>query len=128
MPDALSAHDQHSAIAYILFVLTALTGSAAISNDNLQDLKTGQLVGASPWKQEVVLLVGCVVGALVIPPVLNVLYQAYGFGSTLPRPDMDPSRALAAPQPALMADIARGILLRNLDWTMILIGAAIGVA
>lgn len=128
VPDALSAHDQHSAIAYVLFVLTALTGSAAISNDNLQDLKTGQLVGASPWKQEVVLLIGCVVGALVIPPVLNVLYQAYGFGGTLPRPDMDPSRALAAPQPALMADIARGILLRNLDWTMILIGAAIGVA
>jgi len=127
VPEALSAHDQHSAIAYILFVLTALTGSAAISNDNLQDLKTGQLVGASPWKQEIVLLVGCVVGALVIPPVLNVLYQAYGFGSSLPRPGMDPSHALAAPQPALMADIARGILLRNLDWTMILIGAFVGM-
>lgn len=128
VPDALSAHDQHIAIAYILFVLTALTGSAAISNDNLQDLKTGQLVGASPWKQEVVLLVGCVVGALIIPPVLNVLYQAYGFVGTLPRADMDPTRALAAPQPALMVDLARGILLHNLDWTMILVGAAIGAA
>ncbi|GBQ87504.1 OPT family oligopeptide transporter [Asaia krungthepensis] len=128
VPDAMTAHDQHVAIAYVLFVLTALTGSAAISNDNLQDLKTGQIVGASPWKQEVVLLIGCVVGALVIPPVLNVLYQAYGFVGTLPRPGMDPSRALAAPQPALMVDIARGILLHDLDWTMILIGAAIGVA
>ena len=128
VPDALSAHEQHIAIAYIMFVLTALTGSAAISNDNLQDLKTGQLVGASPWKQEVVLLIGCVVGALVIPPVLNILYQAYGFAGALPRADMDPARALAAPQPALMVDIARGILLRNLDWSMILIGAGIGVA
>lgn len=128
VPQALSAHEQHIAIAYILFVLTALTGSAAISNDNLQDLKTGQLVGASPWKQEIVLLVGCVVGAAVIPPVLNILYQAYGFAGSLPRTDMDPARALAAPQPALMVDIARGILLHNLDWTMILIGAAIGAA
>lgn len=128
VPNAMTAHEQHIAIAYVLFVLTALTGSAAISNDNLQDLKTGQLVGASPWKQEIVLLIGCVVGALVIPPVLNVLYQAYGFVGTLPRPDMDPSRALAAPQPALMVDIAHGILLHNLDWSMILTGAAIGVA
>nr|WP_306301831.1 oligopeptide transporter, OPT family [Asaia astilbis] len=128
VPDALSAHEQHGAIAFILFVLTALTGSAAISNDNLQDLKTGQLVGATPWKQEIVLLIGCVIGAFVIPPVLNVLYQAYGFAGALPRPNMDPSRALAAPQPALMVDIAHGILLHNLDWTMILIGVGIGCA
>lgn len=127
VPDSMTESGQHGAIAFILFVLTALTGSAAISNDNLQDLKTGQLVGATPWKQEVVLLVGCVAGALVIPPVLNVLYNAYGFVGAMPRPSMDVSRALPAPQPGLMVDIARGILRHDLDWTMILVGAALGM-
>ncbi|WP_042058162.1 OPT family oligopeptide transporter [Acidomonas methanolica] len=127
LPPAFAAQDQKLAIAFGLFVLTALTASAAISNDNLQDLKTGQLVGASPWRQELALLIGCVVGAVVIPPVLNVLYQAYGFVGTLPRPGMDATRALAAPQPALMAAIAEGILLGGLDWPMILIGAALGL-
>lgn len=127
LPPVFSAENQKVAIAFALFVLTALTASAAISNDNLQDLKTGQLVGASPWRQEVVLLIGCVVGAVVIPPVLNILYQAYGFVGAMPRPDMDPTRALAAPQPALMAAIAQGILLHRLDWGMIVIGAGLGV-
>ncbi|AQS87672.1 oligopeptide transporter membrane spanning protein [Neoasaia chiangmaiensis NBRC 101099] len=128
LPAAFSADQQKTAIAFALFVLTALTASAAISNDNLQDLKTGQMVGASPWRQEVGLLIGCVVGAVVIPPVLNVLYQAYGFVGSMPHPGMDPARALAAPQPALMAALAQGILLHRLDWEMILIGAGLGVA
>jgi len=68
------------------------------------------------------------VGAVVIPPVLNVLYQAYGFVGAMPHPGMDPARALAAPQPALMAALAQGILLHRLDWEMILIGAGLGVA
>ncbi|WP_367160201.1 oligopeptide transporter, OPT family [Kozakia baliensis] len=127
LPEAFSADQQRIAIAFSLFVLTALTASAAISNDNLQDLKTGQLVGASPWKQEVALLIGCLVGAVVIPPILNILYQAYGFVGALPHPGMDPARALAAPQPALMAAISQGILLHQLDWEMILIGAGLGV-
>ena len=58
---------------------------------------------------QVALLLGCVVGALVIAPVLNLLYEAYGFPGALPRPDMDPSQALAAPQAALMTTIAQGI-------------------
>lgn len=127
VPVQLSSGQQRVAIAFALFVLTALTASAAISNDNLQDLKTGQLVGASPWKQETALLIGCIVGAVVIPPILNVLYQAYGFVGALPRPDMDPSRALAAPQPALMVAIAQGIMLHKLDWEMIVIGVGLGV-
>ncbi|KXV79833.1 peptide transporter, partial [Gluconobacter japonicus] len=94
---------------------------------NLQDLKTGQLVGAAPWKQEVALLIGCAVGAIVIPWVLQTLYQAYGFVGAMPREGMDPTRALAAPQPALMAAIAKGILTHDLDWLMLEIGAAIGI-
>ncbi|QDH16292.1 OPT family oligopeptide transporter [Swingsia samuiensis] len=113
-------------IAFGLFVLSAITASAAVSNDNLQDLKTGQLVGATPWKQEVALLIGCIIGALVIPWVLQVLYQAYGFVGAMPHAGMHPEHALAAPQPALMAAIASGILSHNLDWSMLEIGACLG--
>ncbi|MFT9450249.1 OPT family oligopeptide transporter [Gluconobacter japonicus] len=123
----LSLEQRPMVIAFGLFVLSAITASAAVSNDNLQDLKTGQLVGAAPWKQEVALLIGCAVGAVVIPWVLQTLYQAYGFVGAMPREGMDPTRALAAPQPALMAAIAKGILTHDLDWLMLEIGAAIGI-
>lgn len=100
---------------------------AAIANDNLQDLKTGQLVGATPWRQQVALLVGCVVGALIIPPVLNLLYNAYGFTGALPRAGMDAAQALAAPQATLMTAIATGIFTRELNWTMLGVGVALGI-
>lgn len=117
---------QHFAIAFCLYALTAVTASAAIANDNLQDLKTGRLVGATPWKQEAALLIGCISGAIVIPPVLNVLYQTYGFVGAMPHAGMDASQALAAPQPALILMITSGIFLHQLDWTMLLIGAGAG--
>ncbi|EHH68673.1 OPT family oligopeptide transporter [Gluconobacter morbifer] len=123
----LAPGERSVTIAFGLFILSAITASAAVSNDNLQDLKTGQLVKAAPWKQEIALLIGCLVGAIVIPWVLQILYQAYGFVGALPRPDMDPTHALAAPQPALMAAIATGILTHDLDWKMLEIGAALGI-
>lgn len=101
---------------------------ATISNDNLQDLKTGYLVKATPWRQQVALLIGCIVGAAVISPVLEVLYNAYGFAGATPRPNMDPSQVLAAPQATLMTTIAKGIFSHELEWTMILIGLAVGAA
>ncbi|GBQ28839.1 oligopeptide transporter membrane spanning protein [Acetobacter estunensis NRIC 0472] len=128
LPAAFAANDHHLAIAFAIVILSGIVASASISNDNLQDLKTGQLVGASPWKQEAVLLLGCGVGALVVPIVLNLLYQAYGFAGALPRPGMDPTHALAAPQPAIVTMIASGIFRQNLDWTMLAIGAGIGIA
>ncbi|RBM09669.1 OPT family oligopeptide transporter [Novacetimonas cocois] len=118
---------EHGGIAFCLYILSALIASAAISNDNLQDLKTGQLVGATPWRQQVALLIGCATGALVIPPVLNILYQTYGFVGYLPHPGMDPTRALAAPQPALLMMIASGIFLHQLDWNMLAIGGVLAV-
>lgn len=127
MPAEFSAGGQRLAVAFALFVLSAIVASSAISNDNLQDLKTGQLVGASPWRQQAALLVGCVSGAVVIPPVLELLYQAYGFVGALPRPGMDPAHALAAPQPALLVTLVNGIFLHRLDWTMITVGATLGV-
>ncbi|HZG19945.1 MAG TPA: oligopeptide transporter, OPT family [Herbaspirillum sp.] len=116
------------AIAVALFVTAAIIAVAAIANDNLQDLKTGQLVGATPWRQQVALLVGCVVGALIIPPVLNLLYNAYGFTGALPRAGMDAAQALAAPQATLMTAIATGIFTRELNWTMLGVGVALGIA
>jgi putative OPT family oligopeptide transporter len=76
----------------------------------------------------VALLIGCVAGAAVISPVLELLYHAYGFADALPRPDMDPSLALSAPQATLMLAIAKGIFTHRLNWTMILVGVSIGVA
>lgn len=116
------------ATAMALFMTSVVVCIAAISNDNLQDLKTGQLVGATPWKQQVALLIGSVAGAVAIAPVLNLLYQAYGFSGALPRSDMDPSAALSAPQATLMTTIAQGIFSSNLDWNYILIGVGIGIA
>ncbi|AZG13355.1 OPT family oligopeptide transporter [Cupriavidus pauculus] len=115
------------AIALAIFTTSAVVAVASISNDNLQDLKTGWLVGATPWRQQVALLIGCAVGAAVIPPVLELLYHAYGFAGALPRADMDPNAALAAPQATLMTAIATGIFTHQLNWTMILIGVGLGV-
>ncbi|OZI42287.1 oligopeptide transporter, OPT family [Bordetella genomosp. 5] len=115
-------------IALAIFTTSAVVAVASISNDNLQDLKTGWLVGATPWRQQVALLIGCVVGGAVISPVLDLLYNAYGFADALPRPGMDPDQALAAPQATLMLAIAQGIFTHHLNWTMILIGMAIGAA
>lgn len=116
------------AIALAIFTTSAVVAVASIANDNLQDLKTGWLVGATPWRQQVALLIGCVVGAIVISPVLELLYNAYGFADALPRASMDPAQALSAPQATLMLAIARGIFTHQLNWIMILIGMATGVA
>jgi putative OPT family oligopeptide transporter len=116
------------AIALSIFSTSAVVAVASISNDNLQDLKTGWLVGATPWRQQVALLIGCVVGAAVISPVLDLLYNAYGFADAMPREGMDPTQALSAPQATLMLAITRGIFTHQLNWTMILIGMAVGVA
>ncbi|MBF1291095.1 MAG: oligopeptide transporter, OPT family [Neisseria sicca] len=114
-----------------LLALTLLCGSAvicvaSISNDNLQDLKTGYLLKATPWRQQIALIIGCIVGAFVISPVLELLYEAYGFTGAMPREGMDAAQALAAPQATLMTTIASGIFAHNLEWAYIFTGIAIG--
>ena len=111
-------------VAFALFVTAVVFGVATISNDNLQDLKTGQLVAATPWRQQLSLVFGVIFGAVVIPPVLNMLNQSFGFvGAPGAGPD-----ALAAPQAALISAIAQGVLGHNLDWNLIGLGAGIGAA
>jgi putative OPT family oligopeptide transporter len=113
-------------VALALFVTAIIFACATISNDNLQDLKTGQLVGASPMRQQIALIVGVAAGAAVIAPVLNLLATAYGFagaanvGVVAPNP-------LPAPQATLISALAQGVIGGNLEWTMIGIGALVGV-
>jgi putative OPT family oligopeptide transporter len=119
-----AGHDTSQAlIAYALIVTGIVFGVATISNDNLQDLKTGQLVGATPWRQQVALIIGVVFGSLVVPPVLNLLGSQLGFAGM---PGAGPN-ALAAPQAALISALAQGVLGGDLNWTMISYGAATGV-
>ncbi len=116
------------ATATAIFTTSIILAISCISNDNMQDLKTGWLVGATPWKQQIALIFGCLVGAVVMPFVLNMLYHAYGFTGALPRPDMNPEAALSAPQATLMTMIARGIFSSNLAWEYIYFGIGLGVA
>jgi putative OPT family oligopeptide transporter len=98
--------------------------AACIAGDNLQDLKCGYIVGATPWRQQVMLAVGAVSSALVMAPVLNLLADAYGIGvATEAKPN-----ALAAPQANLMASVSKGLFGGQLPWDMIAIGAVIGIA
>ena len=113
-------------VAFALFITSIVFACATISNDNLQDLKTGQLVGASPMKQQIALIVGVMAGAAVIPFVLNLLAKAYGFAGA-PNLDVVSQNPLAAPQATLIAALAQGVIGGSLDWLMIGIGAVIGV-
>jgi putative OPT family oligopeptide transporter len=115
---------EQALIAYALFTTAIVFGIATISNDNLQDLKTGQLVGATPWRQQVALVFGVLFGSAVIPPVLDLLNTAYGFAGA---PGVGPD-ALPAPQAALVSALASGVLGGDLDWSLIGTGAALGLA
>jgi len=110
-------------VAFALFVTAIIFGVATISNNNLQDLKTGQLVEATPWRQQVALVLGVIFGALVIPPILDLMNTAFTFQGA---PNAK-TTALAAPQAAIISTIAQGVLGGNLDWPMIRQGAMIGV-
>jgi putative OPT family oligopeptide transporter len=123
---APSEANRSALVAFALFVVAIIFACATISNDNLQDLKTGQLVGASPMRQQIALIVGVAAGAAVIPPVLNLLAKAYGFagaanvGVVAPNP-------LPAPQAILISALAQGVIGGSLEWKMIGIGAVVGV-
>ena len=113
-------------IALALFVTSIIFACATISNDNLQDLKTGQLVGASPMRQQIALIVGVAAGAAVIAPVLNLLAKAYGFAGAANVGVVAPD-PLPAPQATLISALAQGVVGGNLEWKMIGIGALVGV-
>ncbi|HEU4722257.1 MAG TPA: oligopeptide transporter, OPT family [Gemmatimonadaceae bacterium] len=113
-------------IAFALFITSIVFACATISNDNLQDLKTGQLVGASPMRQQIALVFGVVAGAASIPPVLNLLAKAYGFAGAANVGALS-QNPLPAPQATLISALAQGVVGGNLEWRMIGIGALVGV-
>ena len=111
--------------ATALFITSILFAAACSSNDNLQDLKTGQLVGAAPWRQQVALLVGVAASSLVIPYVLNLLAQAYGFAGAANLGTVT-AKPLAAPQANLISALAESVIGRSLIWSLSGTGALIG--
>ena len=120
-PDATKA-----LMAFALFTTAVIFNVAAIANNNLQDLKTGQLVDATPWKQQVALIIGVLAGAVVIPPVLNLVNQAYGFVGA-PGAELRPN-PLPAPQAGLISSLAQGVIAADIDWSLIRMGAYVGIA
>ena len=118
----VAANLQPALVAFSLFVTAVVFANAAIANNNLQDLKTGQLVDATPWKQQVALVVGVIAGAAVIPPILDLLNHAYGFAGA---PGVH-EHALPAPQAGLISALAQGVIQNNVDWSLLKIGAVIG--
>lgn len=117
---------QKALVAFALFATAIVFAIATISNNNLQDLKTGQLVKATPRAQQWALIVGVIAGAAVIPPVLNLLAHAFGFAGA-PNVNTVTSQPLAAPQATLIAALAQGVIGGNLNWSMIYVGFALGV-
>jgi putative OPT family oligopeptide transporter len=121
-----TATTEQALVAFALFITAIVFACATISNDNLQDLKTGQLVGASPMRQQIALIVGVAAGAAVIPFVLNLLATAYGFAGAANVGVVAPD-PLPAPQATLISALAKGVIGGSLEWKMIGIGALVGV-
>jgi putative OPT family oligopeptide transporter len=119
-----SPEQTRALVAYALFTTAIVFSIATISNDNLQDLKTGQLVGATPWRQQLALVYGVIFGSLVIPPVLDLLNKAFGFTGAPGAGE----NALAAPQAALISSLAKGVLGGDIQWNLIGWGAVLGIA
>src|SRR6266550_9282980 len=117
---------RHALVAFALFITAIVFACATISNDNLQDLKTGQLVGASPMRQQIALIVGVAAGASVIPFVLNLLAKAYGFAGA-PNINVVAANPLPAPQATLISALAQGVIGGSLEWKMLGIGALVGL-
>jgi putative OPT family oligopeptide transporter len=111
-------------VAYALFVTAVVFTAAAIANNNLQDLKTGQLVEATPWKQQVALVIGVIAGAAIIPPILDILNKGYGFAGG-PGHHEHP---LPAPQAGLISALAQSVIQHNIERNLLIIGGLIGVA
>jgi putative OPT family oligopeptide transporter len=121
-----SAASRGALVAYALFTTAIVFSIATISNNNLQDLKTGQLVGATPSAQQWALVVGVIAGAAVIPPILNLLAQAYGFAGG-PHITNAVAKPLPAPQANLIAALAQGVIEQKLNARMLGIGCGLGV-
>lgn len=121
----LTAHQIKAAEAITIIMGAVVTGIAAIANDNIQDLKVGHLLGATPWKQQLMLLLGVLVASLVIPLIMQILFEVYGIAGVMPHAAMDPAHSLPAPPAALMAAITQAIFHHGLPWKILFSGAGL---
>ncbi|WP_342219628.1 OPT family oligopeptide transporter [Rickettsiella endosymbiont of Miltochrista miniata] len=114
-----------NAAAVTIIIGAVVAGAACIANDNIQDLKVGHLIGAAPWQQQVMLILGVLIAALVIPMVMQLLFNVYGLTNVLPHAGMDLQQSLSAPPAAMMAGLTQGVFNHDLPWNMLGLGAAI---
>lgn len=109
-------------------IFTSVVGAVMVlGEDNMQDLKTGYLIGATPWKQQLVLVIGVIASVITTPFVLQTMFEAYGIGDMLPRPDMDPAKVLSAPQAMLISSVTKGLFTGKLPWTLLNSGIVIAI-
>jgi putative OPT family oligopeptide transporter len=119
---ATTAGTEKAVIAFALFLTSVVFAVATIANNNLQDLKTGQLLDATPWKQQVALVVGVLAGAAIIPPMLDLINRSFGYAGAPGAGE----HALAAPQAGLISTLAQGVITGRIDWSLIGIGLGVG--
>lgn len=117
-----------NASAVVIIIIAVVTGIACITNDNIQDLKVGQLVGSTPYKQQIMLLIGVIAASSVVPLLMQLLFSVYGIAGVFPHAGMDPTKALPAPVPSVLATMTQAFFNHNLPDNMLLIGAGITIA
>lgn len=125
LPLPLTSEQLKALEAITIIIGSVVTGIAAIANDNTQDLKVGQLVGATPWKQQIMLLWGVLISALIIPAVMQLLFNVYGIAGVMPPGKIDTGHTLPAPPAAVMAAVTEAVFHHTLPWNMLGIGALI---
>ncbi len=113
--------------AFVILVACIIATLNSLTGETIQDLKVGQIVGTTPWKQQVMLILGVIVSSFIIPWIFQLLFDAYGMGGVFPRPGMNPSEMLSAPQAALASALVQATFNHQLPWDMMTIGGVIAV-
>jgi putative OPT family oligopeptide transporter len=116
-----------NACAVVIILIAIVEGIACITNDNIQDLKVGHLIGSTPWKQQVMLLLGVLCASAVVPLLMQLLFGVYGIGGVTPHAGMDPTKILPAPVATVLATMTQAIFNHDLPYNMLFVGAGISV-
>lgn len=111
-----------------IVLLVAFIGfTSSITNSNIQDYQSGQIVGSTPYRQQIALFIGITVSVLVVPFFINLIFNAYGIAGIVPHPGIDPNNTLSAPQAAAVSMLAKNIINSSQDWSLIAYGIGIGL-
>ncbi|MCE2706557.1 MAG: oligopeptide transporter, OPT family [Proteobacteria bacterium] len=110
----------------ILLLVGFIGGTSVITNGSIQDFKSGQIVGSTPYKQQTALFIGVVISVLVAPLFITLIFNAYGIAGVVPHVGMDPNKTLSAPQASAVAALTQNIIGGSQDWSLIAYGILIG--